>query len=123
VLQLSRYLALLFAIGLGVGEAVINWGHWQYAPLWIVDYVIVAWLAYGFFVTRQRRGVHVLLAGWAFTGGVFYMAFFVSLDPTMAIDANSVMLALIGGMLAAACVGFCCALLSLRDASTPRGAD
>ena len=120
MLQLSRYLALLFAIGLGIGEAVINWGHWQYAPLWIVDYVIVAWLAYGFFATRQRRDVHVLLAGWAFTAGVFYMALFVSLDPAMAIDANAVILALIGGMAVVAGVGFWSALLTSHMATPPR---
>jgi hypothetical protein len=117
MLQLSRHLALLFAIALGIGETVINWGRWQYAPLWIVDYVIVAWLAYAFFVTRRRRDVHVLLAGWAFTAAVFYMALFVTLDPALAIDANPVILGLIGGMLVAAGVGFLCALSTLRKAA------
>jgi hypothetical protein len=28
-LQWSRYAALVFAVGLAISEAVINWGHWQ----------------------------------------------------------------------------------------------
>jgi hypothetical protein len=81
VLAWSRYIAVLFAIGLGVGEAVMNWGRWQYAPLWIVDYVIVAWLLCAFVLTRAGQRIHVLLAAWAFTASVFYMALFASLDP------------------------------------------
>ena len=63
----------MFAVGLGIGEAVINWGHWQYAPLWIVDYVIVGWLFLGFRKTRSGHHVHILLSAWAFTAGVFYL--------------------------------------------------
>jgi len=36
--------ALVFAIGLATDEAMINRGDWQYAPLWIVGYIIVDWL-------------------------------------------------------------------------------
>ncbi len=107
LLTASRYAALAFAIGLGIGEAVINWGHWQYAPLWIVDYVIVVWLLWAFVQTRNGHHVHVLLAGWTFAAGVFYMALFVSLDPELAphINADGTMLALIAGMCALAVLG------------------
>ncbi|MFN0110420.1 MAG: hypothetical protein ACKVZH_16315 [Blastocatellia bacterium] len=117
LLQLSRWLALIFAIGLGIGEAVINWGNWQYAPLWIVDYVIVAWLLVGFFQTRQRSEVTVLASGWAFTAGVFYLALFVGLSPEWLKcqpERNSTLEFLIGLMLALAVFGFVCALLSKR---------
>ncbi len=117
LLQLSRWLALIFAIGLGIGEAVINWGNWQFAPLWIVDYVIVAWLLVGFFQTRQRSEVTVLASGWAFTAGVFYMALFVGLSPEWLKcqpERNSTLEFLIGLMLALAVFGFVCALLSKR---------
>lgn len=80
-LQWSRITALIFAIGLAIGEAAINWGHWQYAPLWMVDYLCVAWLLAGFWTTRHGRGNAVLVGAWAFTAAVFYMALFVSLDP------------------------------------------
>jgi hypothetical protein len=107
LLQWSRYTALLFAIGLGIGEAVINWGHWQYAPLWIVDYVIVIWLLAGFRKTRQGGNIAILLSGWAFTFGVFYMAFFISRDPELApfIKPNPTLLLLIGLMLLIALLG------------------
>lgn len=113
-LACSRYIALIFAIGLGIGEAVINWGHWQYAPLWIVDYIIVAWLIWGFLATRSGSGVHVLLAAWAFTAGIFYMAFFASLDPELALHPNRVLLVLIGIMLAASVTGLLCALRGIH---------
>src|SRR5918995_1965554 len=107
-LSWSRYLALLFAIGLGIGETVMNWGHWQYAPLWIVDYIIVGWLLWSFFKTRSGRNVYTLLGGWAFTAGVFYMALFVGLDPISAyhLESNVVLLVLIGFMFAVSVIGF-----------------
>ena len=115
-LVVSRYLALLFAIGLGIGEAIISWGHWQFAPLWIVDYLMVVWLLYAYYKTVKAEHVHVLLAAWAFTVGVFYMDLFVNLDPQLAphIQAGTILLALIGFMLAVSLVGFFNALLAIR---------
>lgn len=80
-LQWSRITALIFAIGLAIGEAVINWGHWQYAPLWIVDYICVTWLLAGFWTSRDGKSNAILISGWSFTAAVFYMAFFINLDP------------------------------------------
>jgi len=116
MLQWSRYTALLFAIGLGIGEAVINWGHWQYAPLWIVDYVCVAWLLAGFYQTRHGGNIATLIGGWAFTTGVFYMALFISLDPEIArhFTRNPTLDALICAMLILAVLGVITAWLALR---------
>lgn len=80
MLRYSRYTALIYAIGLGIGEAVINWGDWQWWPLWVVDYIIVVWLLIAFWRTRQPGRSLELAAAWAFACGVFYMALFVSLD-------------------------------------------
>lgn len=120
-LQWSRYTALLFAVGLGIGEAVINWGHWQFAPLWIVDYVCVAWLLAGFYKTRSqavsRQSIAVLTSAWAFTAGVFYMALFISLDPEVAkynIGAGGTILILIELMLVIAALGVVTSFLALR---------
>jgi hypothetical protein len=110
----SRLIAVLFAIGLGIGEAVINWGRWQYAPLWIVDYVIVAWLLWAVVSTRTGQSVHLLLAAWAFTSGVFYMALFTSLVPGLGLTVSPILLSLIGVMLAASVAGFFLALLTIR---------
>lgn len=84
-LQISRYLALGFALVLAVTEALLNMSRpqWQYAPLWIIDYVIVAALLIGFWLTRRPAYLPVLMTGWALGAGVFYMALFVSLDPEL----------------------------------------
>ena len=120
-MQWSRYTALLFAVGLGIGEAAINWGHWQFAPLWIVDYVCVLWLLAGIYQTRGRavsgQSIAVLASGWAFTAGVFYMALFISLDPEVAkynIGAGGTILILIGLMLLIAALGVVTSFLALR---------
>jgi hypothetical protein len=120
-LQWSRYTALLFAVGLGIGEAVINWGHWQFAPMWIVDYICVVWLLAGFYQTRSqavgKQGIAVLASGWAFTAGAFYMALFISLDPGVAkcnIGARGTILILIGLMLLIAALGIVTSFLALR---------
>src|SRR5262245_49450629 len=112
-LQWSRYSALLFAVGLGIGEAVINWGNWQFAPMWIVDYICVAWLLAGFYLTRSqavsRQSMAVLASGWAFTAGAFYMALFISLDPGIVflddIGEGRTILILIALMLVIAALG------------------
>jgi hypothetical protein len=116
LLAWSRYSALAFAVGLAIGEAVINWGHWQYAPLWIVDYIIVAWLLWGFFSTRRGKNVHILISAWAFTAGVFYMALFVNLDPQLwtYLHPDKVLMILIGTMLAIAVIGIIAALRTLH---------
>ena len=113
-LMWSRHIAVVFAVGLGIGEAVINWGHWQYAPLWIVDYICVAWLLWSVVTTRGGEDVHRLLAAWAFTAGVFYMALFVSLSPQIGLNVGSVLLWLMGVMLAASVAGLALAWFAIR---------
>jgi uncharacterized membrane protein len=117
LLKISRVLAVVFALGLGVGETIINWGHWQYAPLWIVDYLIVFWLLWAVWQTRNGQNVHHLLSAWAFTMGVFYIALFVSLDPENAANSqsDSSLLILMGLMLGISLIGFLGALLALNS--------
>ncbi|HEV2664685.1 MAG TPA: hypothetical protein VG324_07230 [Blastocatellia bacterium] len=123
-LQWSRYTALLFAVGLGIGEVVINWGNWQFAPLWIVDYICVLWLLAGFYRTRNQsvsgQSIAVLLSGWAFTAGVVYMALFISLDPEVAkynIGAGGAILILMGLMLVIAALGVGASFLAMRKSN------
>jgi hypothetical protein len=112
----SRYLALLFAIGLAIGETIISWGHWQFAPLWFIDYLTAAFLLYAYFKTRQPKHLHILLAAWAFSAGVFYMDLFVNLDPQVPANLrpNNVVMALIVLVLALSLIGFVSALLAIR---------
>ncbi len=82
--KINKSLAIFYALGLGVGEAVMNWGNWQYAPLWIVDYMIVAALLVGVFQKTISRSASILKASWAFSFGVMYMALFVTIEPDKA---------------------------------------
>ena len=85
LLTCCRYLALAYAITLAIAEAVLNsaQGQWQYAPMWMIDYVIVAYLLVGFWATRRGRAVPVLMSAYALSAGVLYMAFFADFDPDM----------------------------------------
>ncbi|HEV2804076.1 MAG TPA: hypothetical protein VGW57_04000 [Chthoniobacterales bacterium] len=116
----SRYLALLFAIGLAIGETIISWGHWQFAPLWFIDYLTAAWLLYAYFQTSRAEHPHALLAGWAFSLGVFYMDLFVNIDPHLPsqLRPDSIVIALIVLCVVVSLVGLCTALLALRAQQT-----
>jgi FtsH-binding integral membrane protein len=100
LLTCCRYLALLYAVGLAIGEAVINSSQdqWQYAPMWIIDYLIVAYLLIGFWITRRGRYVPILMSGYALSTGVMYIVFFLGFDPETpeAVRPNGPLLALIG---------------------------
>jgi hypothetical protein len=100
---------LAYAVGLGIAEAVINSSreHWQYAPLWIIDYVIVAYLLVGFWVTRRGRFIPILMSAYALSTGVLYIVFFLHLDPELpeAVRAEGVRLYLVGLVLAVSVFG------------------
>ena len=100
MLTICRYLALAYAITLAIAEAVLNsvHGQWHYAPMWVIDYIIVAYLLAGFWATRRGRGVPVLMSAYALSAGVLYMAFFANFDPDLpdAARGPGVVVALIG---------------------------
>ena len=79
--NINLIIATLYSIILGIVEAMLNWGDWQYAPLWIVDYLIVLVLLSAVFVFKEHIQRLMLLLGWAFSSGVMYMALFVNLEP------------------------------------------
>lgn len=83
LLKACRYLALAYAIGLAIAETVINSSqeHWQYAPLWIIDYVIAAYLLVGFWVSRRGRYLPILMSAYALSAGVIYITLFLNFDP------------------------------------------
>jgi hypothetical protein len=107
---------LLFAIGLAIGETIISWGHWQFAPLFIIDYLTAAFLLYAYFKTRDARHVYILVGAWAFSAGVFYMDLFVNLDPQVPANLRptTVVMALIVLVLVLSLIGFFTALLAIR---------
>ena len=72
-------MAIVFSVVLAIVETYLNWGDWQFAPLWMVDYLIVIVLLLGVFVCKQKQN-KILLLGWSFSAGVMYMAFFLPFD-------------------------------------------
>ena len=109
-LTISRYLALIFAIGLGLAEAIINMSQesWQYAPLWIIDYIIVFALLGSFVTTKDERYAPLLMSSWALSVGVMYMAYFISrdLECRALLPINHTILYLIGLALFVSLLGF-----------------
>ena len=53
VKKINLIAATLYSIILAIVEAILNWGDWQYAPLWIVDYLIVIILLLAVFVFKE----------------------------------------------------------------------
>lgn len=75
MLKASAWLAVAFGLFLAVAEAVQNWGHWQWWPLWVVDYVAVVLVLIGAWDVLRRDGAGKwLAAGWAFTAGMLWIA-------------------------------------------------
>jgi hypothetical protein len=83
VKKTNLIVATLYSIILAIVEAILNWGDWQYAPLWIVDYLIVIILLSAVFVFKKNIQRLMLLLGWAFSAGVMYMVLFINLDPIL----------------------------------------
>ncbi len=79
--KINLIFATFYSIILAIVEVMLNWGDWQYAPLWIVDYLIVIILLSAVFVFKNNIQRLMLLLGWAFSSGVMYMALFVNLEP------------------------------------------
>ena len=76
MIKISAYMALAFAAWLAVTEIIRNWGDWQWAPFWIVDYMAAALLAFGGQRALRRGTVRWLTGAWGFTAAMFYMSFF-----------------------------------------------
>ena len=83
VKNINLVLATLYSVILVLVETILNtyWDDWQYAPLWIVDYLIALVLLSAVFVFKEQRQNFILLLGWSFSTGVTYMALFISLEP------------------------------------------
>jgi hypothetical protein len=82
VKKINLALAVLFSAALVLTETTLNtyYGDWDFAPLWIVDYLIAVILLSAVFVFKKQQSL-VLLLWWSFSAGVTYMALFISLDP------------------------------------------
>jgi len=45
----------VFAVFLGIAEVVRNWGDWSLWPFWLVDYICVGLLVWGWFAVKNRH--------------------------------------------------------------------
>ena len=81
VKKINLIVATLYSIILAIVEVMLNWDDWQYAPLWIVDYIIVVILLSAVFLFKENIQRLLLLLGWAFSAGVMYMVLFINLEP------------------------------------------
>jgi len=88
VKKINLILASIYAITLGIVEAFLNWGDWQYTPLWLVDYIIVVILLLAVFFFKDSMQKMFLLIGWAFSLGVMYMALFVNLGSVAVVNQD-----------------------------------
>jgi len=84
--KINLIVATFYSIVLAIVEEMLNWGNWQYAPLWIVDYLIVIILLLAVFMFKKNIQRLMLLLGWAFSAGVMYMVLFINLEPIPATD-------------------------------------
>ncbi|MCQ3829266.1 hypothetical protein HXX02_07395, partial [Microbulbifer elongatus] len=71
----SEKMAIFFAVFLAFFEVIYNWSNPSWWPFILVDYICVALLLYGALYNRS-----VLIGGWGFTCGMFYVAFFLVLE-------------------------------------------
>jgi hypothetical protein len=76
VIRTSAWLAIVFGLALAVLEVVRNWGHWEWWPFWVVDYVAATLLVVGGALAIRRYSSRWLTGGWGFTCAMFWMSFF-----------------------------------------------
>jgi len=118
VKKINLIIATLYSIILAIVEAMLNWGDWQYAPLWIVDYLIVIILLSAVFVFKKNIQKLMLLLGWAFSSGVMYMALFINLEPiptTIKFPNVEGILPLVGLALAVSIIGIALTMIDSKN--------
>ncbi len=121
MIRISAWLAIVFAACLAIVELARNWGDWQWAPFWIVDYMASALLVFGGQRALNRGTLRWLTGAWGFTAAMFYMSFFShiynlqtrSLVHTGPIEETTLTV-IIGVLLVIAFAGFFLALAGQR---------
>jgi hypothetical protein len=76
MLRYAALMALIYSAGLAGFETLVNWGQWQWWPLWLVDYVAAAMLAVGAIgvIRHYSAGAAMLAAAWGFALGMMWMS-------------------------------------------------
>lgn len=117
-LKISAWWAIATGITLAGLETMINWGHWQWWPFWLIDYVAAALLFTGGLsvVIRRTDTNRWLAAGWAFTLAMAWMSLAGNIaqgtDPARVERVVGHYLLLIGLLVGSAAFGLAAALLA-----------
>ncbi len=114
------YLAIAFGSFLAIGEAVRNWGDWQWWPFWLVDYISATLLVAGGLMTARSpspRSHTILGTGWGFACAMFWMSFWGHVgDSSASGQATDPLTLIIGALFAITVVGLVGSLSALgRD--------
>ncbi|MEL7537092.1 MAG: hypothetical protein AAFZ58_06180 [Pseudomonadota bacterium] len=77
-MRLFGVLSVVTGAGLAVAETLLNWGDWQWAPFYVIDFVAAALLIVAGVRTILGRADAVALscAAWFFSAGMAWMSFF-----------------------------------------------
>lgn len=120
-LKVSAILAILVGSLLAGFETLVNWGQWQWWPLWLVDYVGAGLLLLGGWLTLKchASGDRLLCTGWAFNIGMAWMSMAGNVadgvDPARAGRVAGLYVALIGLHILVSSVGLGLAVVARRQ--------
>lgn len=111
MLTFARVWAVLFAIALAVGEALVALRVGKYWPLSLDDYAAVVGLLVGVWLSVKGRGHTVLVATWAYAVGNCWAVLFMRMDPD---GGSGERLGLMTVLLVAAAVGLVSSAIAAR---------
>ena len=124
--RVSAWLAIAFGVILAVLETSRNWGHWQWWPFWLIDYVAALLLASGGALALRARTRSWLTGGWGFACAMFWMSYFGHVEGMRAAaSANpreAQLTTIIGGLFVVTVVGLVFSLVGELRSRAPRAA-
>lgn len=74
MLRLSAWLAIAIGIAVMGAQLARNWGEWDSWPNWLPDIAAGVLLVFGGARALRSGTDRLLIAGWAFAGGLFLSA-------------------------------------------------
>jgi|CXWL01.1.fsa_nt_gi hypothetical protein len=115
-LKIAVWLGITTGTVLAVAETLINWGNWQWWPLWLIDYVAATGMIAGGLMARRGRaqGQMVLASGFAFTFAMSWMVIaWIHENGFEPASERGLFLGLVGALLASSVLGLFLTLLSV----------
>lgn len=74
-LKFAAVLGITTGLVLAGVETLLNWGNWQWWPLWLIDYFAATGMIVGGLMTHRKSagGQTILASGFAFTLAMAWM--------------------------------------------------